>query len=258
MVICYFSATGNSLHAARSIAGRLGGCRLEAIRPGLESAAAADGDIGLVFPLHYFGLPPAVRRFAASLELQDARYVFAVVTCGSRYISAALHQLDGLLRVGGRGLDAGFIVPMVSSYIPLAAVPPAEKRRQALAGADAELGRIAGLIAARKRVGVPEYLRHLAQPLNFYWRTRLLPGAHRRFFLSPGCTGCGLCAQVCPADNIRLVDGQPGWGADCRECLACLHFCPGECIQFGRSPGRERYHHPAVNAADIVQGKERR
>ena len=43
--------------------------------------------------------------------------------------------------------------------------------------------------------------------------------------------------------NIKMVDGRPVWGKQCIHCMACLHACPQEVIQYGkttRKKGRYR------------------
>ena len=56
------------------------------------------------------------------------------------------------------------------------------------------------------------------------------------------CIMCGMCARVCPLDNIRLKDGSPVWGSSCTHCMACINRCPMEAIEYGkRSQGKPRY-----------------
>ncbi|WP_408610337.1 EFR1 family ferrodoxin [Lacrimispora sphenoides] len=43
---------------------------------------------------------------------------------------------------------------------------------------------------------------------------------------------CGKCAELCPLNNIILTDGKPVWGNHCTHCMACLHRCPTEAIEY--------------------------
>lgn len=106
--IYYYSATGNSLHAAKSLGRQLHNCRLLSMPSfrGAEEVKIDTDGVGFVFPTHYFGLPPLVIEFIKKLNLDKMKYSFAAATCGSRYITSVLHQLDLLLRQKNKGLDA--------------------------------------------------------------------------------------------------------------------------------------------------------
>jgi ferredoxin len=41
------------------------------------------------------------------------------------------------------------------------------------------------------------------------------------------CTGCGECADNCPAEAIRIQDGKARVNAEaCVECEICVSVCP--------------------------------
>lgn len=258
--IFYFSSTGNSLHAAKTLAEALGECQLVSMA-GLrhEQAVIVDADrVGFIFPMHYFGLPALVREFLGKITATQARYLFAVVTSGSgRFFSSALRQANSLLAKNGKQLAAGFHVGMISSYIPLSDIPPAAKVHNKLTKADEKLQLISNAIRLERRSYDAEPLWMPFAAINQYWRRKLLPHVHHKFSCAPSCTSCGICRQVCPVDNIRLVNGKPQWADHCQECLACLHFCPAESINFGaRTQGRSRYHHPGVALSELIQPPE--
>ena len=75
----YYTGTGNSLWVARQLAGRLDG-EVELVSLGADyELPGADSDrVGLVFPVHMWGLPQHVRDFAARLPAAPGRYVFAL------------------------------------------------------------------------------------------------------------------------------------------------------------------------------------
>lgn len=49
------------------------------------------------------------------------------------------------------------------------------------------------------------------------------------------CVGCGKCAELCPLNNITLTGGKPAWGKRCTHCMACIHRCPTEAIEYKRN-----------------------
>lgn len=44
------------------------------------------------------------------------------------------------------------------------------------------------------------------------------------------CTGCGACAEVCPADAIAVDETAKVDPEICTECGACVEECPVEAI----------------------------
>jgi flavodoxin len=127
-VIYYFTGTKNSLAMANRICQGLGDCEAAPIASfvGIKGEITPPADrVGIVCPVYFLGLPAMVAGFAGQLELSHSGYTFAVVTMGDSGGSAALRQLDGILRERtGRGLDAGFMVRMPGNYI-LMYEPPA-------------------------------------------------------------------------------------------------------------------------------------
>ncbi len=256
--IYYYSATGNSLHVAKSIAGTLQVCETVSIprlRNRKEIVVDTEG-VGFVFPTHYFGLPPLVISFIEKLKMEKVQYSFAAVTCGSRYMNSALHQLDTLLMQNTKGLNAGFHIEMISTYIPLSDIPPIQKLEKRLMNADQKIQKIAEFIKNKQNKMDTEYLWLPSRAINTHWRENRLSQAYQKFSTSSSCISCGCCEKTCPVDNINLVNGKPRWKGDCQECLACLHFCPMGSIEFGnRTAGRKRYHHPKISNMEIIQSK---
>ena len=63
------------------------------------------------------------------------------------------------------------------------------------------------------------------------------------FFTTDDCTGCGICAQLCPLRNITIVGEKPVWGQECTHCMACICRCPAEAVEYGKkSEGKPRYY----------------
>ena len=73
------------------------------------------------------------------------------------------------------------------------------------------------------------------------------------FWATDACVGCGTCEKVCNGGAIRLEGGRPTWGEGCTKCLACLHLCPKQAIQFGRyTIGAGRYKNPDVRLGELI------
>jgi MinD superfamily P-loop ATPase len=75
---------------------------------------------------------------------------------------------------------------------------------------------------------------------------------YKRYRLSAGCTGCGICEKLCPVSAIVMRDKRPVFSRKCEHCQGCLSWCPEGAIHFGRlKAGTPRYHHPEISLADM-------
>ncbi|MFA7034063.1 MAG: EFR1 family ferrodoxin, partial [Bacteroidales bacterium] len=54
-----------------------------------------------------------------------------------------------------------------------------------------------------------------------------------KFYATEACNHCGLCAKLCPMNNITIKDGVPAWSEKCVQCLACINRCPQRAIEYG-------------------------
>jgi len=256
-VIYYFTGTGNSLAAAKKIAAVLDDCEVVPIASlsNTSGAVAPKADrVGIVCPVYFAGLPAMVASFAERLDTAAAGYVFSVVTHGGGGGSAALRQLDGILKKkAARGLDAGFSVSMPGNYILMYDSPAGEERDRLLAAAEAELERIAGQIRQETRLKLPNSpVVWIVKALTYPWFRSHVHGDDRKFTVTERCTSCGTCASICPAGNIEIVDGKPVWNHRCELCCGCIHLCPASAIQAGsRTGGRQRYRNPSVGIAEL-------
>jgi len=255
-IIFYFSGTGNSLAVAEGLSSLLGDCGIAPIGSyqGSSGPVRPEADrIGIICPVYFFGLPALVADFAGRIAPVGNLYIFAVVTMGGSGGSAALRQLDEILRSGpaGRGLDAGFTVRMPGNYIRMYEPPTERKQEELLGEADRRVGEIASLVMQGHRTALP--WSPLASLVHWVMYPRFIAGVHeadRPFTVDDRCTSCGICADVCPVKNIQLEAGRPVWLHRCEQCMACIHLCPTEAIQAGpETEKRMRYRHPILKSA---------
>lgn len=235
-MIFYFSGTGNSLYVAQQLAGLLGEGVYSMAEPPPDAPVGGKGErIGFVFPSYYGNLPRIVRRFIAALDIRPETYVFGVVTMGGgglgsiTMLERALAQKHGKLQYGcGILMPANYIV----KYNPM------------FFGRTAQSG--------PKIRGIAEDIRAGERHVRKGWLTsamlyRNIEKLDSKFFAEDKCTGCGGCERVCPVGNIAMADGRPTWLHHCEHCMACLHRCPAEAIQYGeKTKKRRRYYNSEV------------
>jgi Pyruvate/2-oxoacid:ferredoxin oxidoreductase delta subunit len=255
-IIYYFTGTGNSLAAVRTIASIIGDCEIVPIvsLPNtLGDIVPAADRIGIVCPVYDFGLPAVVAEFIRRLDLSKSGYSFGLLTMGGIGASA-LHQMNEIVRKrNGRPLDAAWVVRMVGNFVPLYSPPEGAKRKKLLADADAKLHEIAGMIdkGITVRPGFAP-VSSLLKRLMYDGFIRQLHGADKQFVADENCTHCGTCSRVCPVKNIVMVEETPLWQHHCELCMACLNLCPAKAIQWTeKTKGRGRYRHPDMKISDM-------
>lgn len=262
--VFYFSGTGNSLAAANTIAGKLPDSCVIPLAGIVNSGKSWQTDtdtVVFVFPVYAAGIPALVASALDQIKIGAASYLAAVATCDSS-AGAALGIFDKeLSRRCSRKLDAGWIVYMPGNYTPLFGADSPEKTCAKLAAAETRIDEVATAIRGKQK----SRLETLPVPFNWlpelFWQifARNVWRSDRRFRASADCTGCGLCAKVCPVDNIVLnSQRRPQWQHHCEQCMACLQFCPVEAIQFcWWTRGRRRYRHPQITAEKLLAQKSR-
>ncbi len=257
--IFYYTGTGNSLWVARTIADELGGAQLFPISGHHEREVVNSRIIGLVFPVHIWGVPAPVVRFVDTLAGLRSSYIFAIAVHAGQ-LSNTLIQLKKAMRDNDLKLSAGLGIQMPSNYIPWGGPGPEEKQRQLFALAKEKISRIAVDLKNQVPAAIekgPLWQRILFTPI-YNFSLYHVPAMDRRFWADNKCNKCEICVKVCPAGNITLRDGKPHWHHWCEQCFACLQWCPMGSIQYGKRTSKyKRYHHPEVKLADMLKGNER-
>ena len=254
-IIFYFTGTGNSLTVARELAKELGDSRIQAIG---DIAAVVDADcesIGFVFPVYYWCLPLAVKRFVQSLSL-GSQYIYGVATYASSS-GTSFAQLERLVEESEGHLSAAYGVLMPGNYIVKYGAFPQVIQKLLMKRAHKKVVRISADVKVRRLASIPQGSRMSSrlEKTNLDCLARFgSMGAN--FVATNTCTGCGICEKVCPAENIKISqeDKKPVWGNACEQCVACIQWCPAKAIEYGNvTANRKRYHHLQIEAADIFR-----
>jgi ferredoxin len=256
--IFYYTGTGNSLWVARTIAHELGDALLVPVSECAERETVDSKTIGVVFPVHIWGVPAPVIRFVKTLRGSRPAYIFGCAVHAGQ-VSNTLVQLKKVMAGDGLPLSAGFEIRMPSNYIPWGGPGPQEKQHELFTIARNKISRVA--VGIRGRAILPVERGPLWQRIVFtaFYNLSLshVPGMDKKFWADDRCDACGICLRVCPASNITLREGKPLWNHRCEQCFACLQWCPQEAIQYGkRTPRYQRYHHPEVVLKDVLQSME--
>lgn len=250
--IFYFSATGNSLAAAKALKERFNCPRIINIAEiiGDERIFAAYDRVIVVYPAYAYGMPLAVRRFFKRAEIGKDSYVAALVTYGSRQ-GGALAEAKRLLRRRGIKLDYARGIPSVENFIPIFGAPSEKTLAERTAMHERAVERICGEIEAGRKHTVRAF-RFFPKIVSFIFRLAR-PLIVKFYKVEDSCTGCGICQKVCPAHSIRLTDGLPEFSGKCELCQCCINWCPQKAISFARvNPETQRYAHGAVCLSEFI------
>ncbi|MBN2159183.1 MAG: EFR1 family ferrodoxin [Spirochaetes bacterium] len=254
-IIYYYTGTGNSLWTARLAAVELGNADVRPMAGTADKPAEQKCDaVGLVFPVHIWGVPSLVLRFIEELQKDPSRYYFAFAVNAGQ-VSRTLMQLRDIMKTHGLRLSAGYDIVLPSNYIPWGGPGPAEKREKLNREAREKIKHACGRISKKEAGPIekgPLWQRVIFTAL--YKRTfSMVPKMDGGFWVDEKCNGCAVCEKVCPVGNIAMESDKPVWNHRCEQCLACIQWCPQEAIQYGKkTPAYERYHHPEVKVSDII------
>jgi len=250
-----YTGTGNSLWVARQLALELKDTTLQ-FMPLLSKEIRVEADrIGLVFPVHIWGLPSRVIQFINHLQATPETYFFALAVNAGQP-AATLLQLEKLLSTRGRSLAAGWSFVMPSNYTPWGGPGPIDAQQRLFSKAREKVKALAGTILGGEQKEVDK--GPLWQNIAFSWiysmSFRSVRKMDKKFWVDDKCNRCGICSEVCPSGNIEVINGKPGWLHRCEQCLACLQWCPQEAIQYGAKTVKyPRYHHAEVILKDMLE-----
>jgi ferredoxin len=211
--------------------------------------------IGVVFPVHMWGVPQPIIKFINEIKALSPQYIFALAVDAGQ-IANTLVQLKNILKKNGMNLSCGYEIQLPTNYIPWGGAEPREKQEKKFDSAKRKLAWVVSTIKNREQRSVDKgslwerWLFTLIYKLSY----SQIPKMDGKFWVDEKCNHCGICSRICPAENIILVEGKPTWNHHCEQCLACIQWCPQKAIQYGqKTPGYERYHHPEIQLKDMLK-----
>lgn len=238
-VIYIFTGTGNTRCAAEFIAQALGGYDIEATvweaRIPFSNAPDPNGFDAAVFgyPVHAFNTPRFFLRFVKTLPRAGNIPAYIIKTSGEpfRMNNASSRPLVRILRQKG-------FVPMMEQHLlmPYNIVfryNDALAKQMYLHTKD-----MAAVVADRIAAGTARkiFFNPFAVLISYLFRLQWFgaflngPLIHVNKAL---CTGCGLCAKMCPAQNAQMRGGYPRFGCRCAMCMGCAFRCPQDAVRPG-------------------------
>lgn len=262
-MIFYFSGTGNSKWAAKTLALETGDTLVsipEVINSNCSFTIEKDEHVGFIFPIHGWRVPNIVKEFLTKLTIKTLgedtshvkHYCFCLVTAGDsigKAMERFQQQLKSVTVNDALSLKAVCSLIMPESYVGLPGmdVDTKEKELEKKELASKQLKEFSNILKQRPH-----------KDSNHIWGwNQLIRGPIPSFFSGPvggfferflitdkpfhvdsrRCVKCGICANVCPVSDIKGGLGfEPEWlhNGKCLTCFSCYHHCPHHAIEFGK------------------------
>lgn len=257
MIYC-FTGTGNSLWAAKEL-GKILKTPVEGlIKYRNMPLECPDDMVGFVLPTYMGDIPWIVKEILVKVKVRTDSYVFLVMTSNNGQSGRSFQSVDEALQINGGHLCAGFNLQMPGNCL----ISSAEENQKRLAQAPSVIKEISETICKKYMLYEPsgKKAENGFVEKSYFYGTHSLKRLTlmKNFRITKDCIGCGVCASVCPTDNIVINDGKAVHKEQCAACYACLHWCPKHAVKL-KVPTlskRPQYHHPEISLQDVKELKE--
>jgi ferredoxin len=249
MKILYLTGTGNCLYIAKRLGGELISIP-QAVKSGNYNISAEK--VGLVFPVYWTAVPLYVEEFLRKVKLKS-EYIFGVMTYGFMDGGAGGH----LIKIAREsGINFAYInsIKMVDNYLPTFNMQKQiqnEPKKQI----EQHLETIIGDIKRGKKQVPSDSLfdKILSGVMHKSGQDAIGPGIAQKYRVEDSCVKCGICALVCPLDNIQVQNAKPEFGIRCISCLACTQNCPQNSIRLKNERSKARYRNSHISLKEITE-----
>lgn len=260
-IIYYFTGTGNNLAVARGLQRELGNTTIMPIAMLLNHKEIPDEyeRIGICSPSYYSHVPPFVMKCLAGVIYKENQIVFSTIgCCGNR--GHAVEDIRETVEASGKTVKYEFTVIFPGSYILSYNAFPMFYQNPVLRHSNKKIRKIAEVLKTggteiqlgKSLLFTKKTDEQVIEIINNYGKVG------KQYKVSEECIKCGRCVNLCPVNNITMDEDGVIFGEDCQQCMACIQWCPQRAIDKNKiAENRNRYHHPAVKAEDIVENNQR-
>lgn len=255
-MIIYFSGTGNSKYVADMLSEQLNDQSIDAgkmIKSGIKGEFESKHPWVFVAPTYSWQLPHVFEKFIKESTFKGAKTAYFIMTCGGD-IGNAQSQIINICNEIDLEYKGVAEVIMPDNYVAMYPVSSEEESENIIKKAIPIIQKCVnvikedGVLQHKKIVIADKIKSSVVNPL-FY---RFMAKSKKFNVTKDKCVSCGKCSNICPLNNIKLIDALPKWGNNCTHCMACISYCPTKAIEYGKiSVGKRRYKCKTYNKEDI-------
>ncbi len=245
-MILYFSGTGNSGYVAKVIAKKTGHELLSInnwIKHNEKGLISSKNPLIFVCPVYSGRIPRVVEKFIKENKFEGNKKAYFIVTCfqnswdTEKYIKKLCHEVNFQFQGAKEVL-------MPQNYIMMYPILDRQSADRVIDSVTPMIYEIAKQIGDGKNLNMnkPSFKgKIMSSVINPIFYSMVVKS--KKFYTTEKCTKCGICMEVCPMNNIKIIDGKPKWGNNCTHCTACINRCPSSAIEYGKKTvGKERYY----------------
>lgn len=248
-MILYFTGTGNSRYVALQLSKCINDEVIsinEYFKYQKKAVFTSEKPYVFVMPTYAWRMPKVVTTWIERACFSGNRKAYVILTCGSGIGQADQYARNFFRRKTSFDFQGLQYVVMPENYIIMFNAPKAKEAKQIIHDSHDRIVQLAKYIVQVKEF--PAVTHHLAafvesSMINFPFYHFYV--SDKGFYATDRCVSCQRCQQLCPLNNISIINGKPKWNGQCTHCMACICGCPVEAIEYkNRTQHKNRYYLP--------------
>ena len=238
--IYYFSGTGNTLIAAKSVQKVFEANNVPTRLFAMEKEPSTNVDtsclVGLAFPIAVFTSYPLVMNFIQKMPNANGTPVFMIATMGGMSAGIRSYLKNLLTKKGYKPIGAKqFVMP--DNYM---ASLEKDKKNPRIVDKSVNQAELFAkqLLEGKASWGSFPVLPVIAHAISqTLFKTSSFKKAVK--INKAKCVQCGLCSRLCPVGNIVMRE-HPTFLNKCEVCMRCISYCPSGAL-YRRHDGEHVY-----------------
>ena len=240
VLILYFSGTGNTKYVANLIHDEMKSMGFQTEIHSIEdefTIAADSYDLLVLGSPKYYEYPPFYFMEYLKKNLPNCREMIPTMMFCTQVspLTTDFKGIEKMLRRKNHKLMVEKSVPIANNMVIFSAFPPTDLKKLQ-ANIENLQSQMKPLLSEFSNGTViherPKWILAVVEQLVARICTGLFPVFAMKYSASSQCTGCGLCAKMCPEKNIKLQDERPVFGRKCLFCMRCINQCPENAILY--------------------------